>query len=242
MNRMLSSAVRAAGCVGLVAGTAVAGAAPAAAAAPTNQSYAVYATGRLSTQPVGVASYAGGSPVVLPNADAAGLLGTGLITDSAGPASAASSIPGLAVTMPGQAVLRATLASSSCRFDAKARKVSGASRIDQGRITQAGHAPIALPASAAPNTRIVIPRVAVILLNRQFTGARGVLTVQAVRIRLLGHHQKLILATSVCAAANLTPSPAASSAASWLAAGALGLLLLGGLGYLLTRRSRRGGA
>jgi hypothetical protein len=239
MNRMLSSAMRAAGWVALVAGTAVAGAAPAAAAAPTNQSYAVYATGRLSTQPVGLASYTGGSPVVLPNADAAGLLGTGLITDSAGPASAASNIPGLAVTMPGQAMLRARLASSSCRFDAQARKVSGSTRIDQGKITQAGHAVIALPASAAPNTRIVIPRVAVILLNRQFTGARGVLTVQAMRIRLLGQHQKLILATSVCAAANLTPSSAASGAAIWITVGILGLLLLGGLGYLLSRRHRR---
>jgi hypothetical protein len=239
MNRMLSSAVRMAGCVALVAGAAVAGAAPAAAAVPTNQSYAVYATGRMSTQPVGVASYTGGSPVVLPNADAAGLLGTGLITDSAGPASAASNIPGLAVTMPGQVVLRARLASSSCRFDARARKVSGASRIDQGRITQAGHAAIALPASAAPNTRVVVPGVAVILLNRQFTGTRGVLTVQAMRIRLLGHHQKLILATSVCAAANLTPAPALGGAAIWLTLGGLGLLLLGGLAYLLSRRHRR---
>jgi hypothetical protein len=240
MKRMLSGAVRAAGCVALVAGTAVAGAVPAAAATPTNQSYAVYATGRLSTQPVGMASYAGSSPVVLPNADAAGLLGTGLITDSAGPASAASNIPRLAVTMPGQAVLRARLASSSCRFDAQARKVSGTSRIDQGRITQAGHAAIALPASATPNTRIVIPRVAVILLNRQFTGTRGVLTVQAMRIRLLGHQQKLILATSVCAAASLAPSPALGGAPGWLTAGVLGLLLLGGLGYLLSRWHRRG--
>ena len=111
-------------------------------------------------------------------------------------------------------------------------------RIDQGRITQAGHRTIALPASAAPNTRIVVPDVAVIMLNRQFTGARGTLTVQAMRIRLLDHHQKLILATSVCAAANLAPAPEPGGPALRLTLGGLGLLLLGSLAYLLSRRAR----
>lgn len=239
MNRMVSSAAQVAGCVALLAGAALAGAAPAAAGTPMNQSYAVYATGRMSTQPVGQASYAGGSPVILPNADAAGLLGTGLITDAAGPASASSQIPGLAVTLPGHAVLRAQLASSSCQFAAQARAASGTSRIGQGRITQAGHRPIALPARAAPNTRIVIPDVAVIMLNHQFTGAQGTLTVQALRIRLLDHHQKLVLATSVCAAVNLAPAPALGGPALRLTLGGLGLLLLGGLAYLLSRRTRR---
>lgn len=239
MSRMLSHAMRAAGCVALAAGALVAGAVPAAASTPMNESHAVYATGRMSTQPVGEASYSGGSPVTLPNADAAGLLGTGLITDAAGPASASSRIPGLAVSLAGQTVLRAQLASSSCRFDTRARAASGTARIDQGRITQAGHRAIALPASAAPNTRIVVPDVAVIMLNRQFTGARGTLTVQAMRIRLLTHHQKLILATSVCATANLAPAPALGSPALRLALGGLGLLLLGGLAYLLSRRARR---
>jgi hypothetical protein len=234
MKQMLSVAVS----VALIATAAVAGAAPAAAGTPMNQSYAVYPTGRMSTQPVGQASYSGGSPVILPNADAAGLLGTGLITDAAGPASASSKVPGLVVTLPGQAALRARLASSSCRFDARARQASGVSRIDQGRITQAGHRTIALPASAPPNTRIIVPGVAVIMLNHQFTGGRGTLTVQAMRIRLLSHHQKLILATSVCAAANLAPSPALGGPALRLTLGGLGLLLLGGLAYLLSRRRR----
>ena len=238
MKRMLSRAMRAAGWVALVAGAGVVGAAPAAAGTPMNQSYAVYATGRMSTQPVGQASYSGGSPVILPNADAAGLLGTGLITDAAGPASASSKVPSLVVTLPGQAAVRARLASSSCRFDTRARRASGTSRIDQGRITQAGHRTIALSASAPPNTRIVVPGVAVIMVNHQFTGGRGTLTVQALRIRLLSHHQKLVLATSVCAAANLAPSPGLGGPALRLTLGALGLLLLGGLAYLLSRRRR----
>ena len=77
------------------------------------------------------------------------------------------------------------------------------------------------------------------MLNRQFTGARGTLTVQAMRIRLLDHHQKLILATSVCAAANLAPAPVLGGPALRLTLGGLGLLLLGGLAYLLSRRARR---
>jgi hypothetical protein len=238
MKRMLSSAMRAAGWVALVAGAGVVGAAPAAAGTPMNQSYAVYATGRMSTQPVGQASYSGGSPVILPNADAAGLLGTGLITDAAGPSSASSKVPGLVVTLPGQAAVRARLASSSCRFDTRARQASGTSRIDQGRITQAGHRTIALSASAPPNTRIVVPGVAVIMVNHQFTGGHGTLTVQALRIRLLSHHQKLVLATSVCAAANLAPSPGLGGPALRLTLGALGLLVLGGLAYLLSRHRR----
>jgi hypothetical protein len=242
MSRMRSGAMRTVGCLALLAGAAVAGAAagtaPAAASTPMNQSYAVYATGRMSTQPVGQASYSGGSPVILPNADAAGLLDTGLITDAAGPASASAKIPGLVVTLPGQTALRAQQASSSCRFDAKARATSGTSWIGQGRITQAGHRSIALPARAAPNTRIVIPNVAVIMLNHQFTGGQGTLTVQAVRIRLLTHHQKLILATSVCAAANLAPSPGLGGPALRITLGAVGLLLVGGLAYLLSRPSR----
>ncbi len=259
MSGMLSGALRAAGRAALlavpvvastvvastvvastvVASTVVAGAPAAAAGTPMNQSYAVFATGRMSTQPIGQASYSGGSPVILPNADAAGLLDTGLITDAAGPVSASSRIPGLTVTLPGQAVLHARLASSSCRFDTRARAASGAARIDRGRITQAGHRTIALPANAAPNTRIVVPDVAVILLNHQFTEAGGTLTVQAMRIRLLDHHQKLVLATSVCAAANLAPAPALGGPALRLILGGLGLVLLGGLAYLLRRRSHR---
>jgi len=236
MGRVASRAVRAGACCALAAAAAVAAAAPAAAATPMNESYAVYATGRTSTQPVGVASYSGGSPVLLPNADAAGLLGTGPITDSAGAVSAASWVPGLAVSLPGRAALRARLASSSCRYDTGARKVAGTSQVDQGQITQAGQHPIALPASARPNTRLVVPGVAVIMLNRQFTGGRGTLTVEAIRIRLLGRHQKVVLATSVCAAANLAPATGLGGPAVRIALGAAILLVLGGVAYLLRRR------
>jgi hypothetical protein len=42
----------------------------------------------------------------------------------------------------------------------------------------------------------------------------------------------------VCAAANLAPSPTVGGPALRLTLGGLGLLVLGGLAYLLSRRSR----
>jgi len=242
MTRMISAARRAAALMAALACAAIMGAVPAAASSawtPTNEAYALAAAGhQLSVNPVGEASYSGGSPVVLPNADAAGLLHTGIITDRAGPASAAATVPGLVVTLPGQAVLRAAAASSQCRFSRKARAVTGTARIGGGRISRPGQRAIRLPASPAPGTRIMLPKVAVIMLNRQFTGPRGTLTVMALRIRMLRGHQKLILATSVCAAASLASGPALSGRGLRLTLGGLGLLLLGGVAYQLGRRRR----
>ena len=243
MNQTISAAVRAAGLLGLLAGATLAGPAPASAASgtawtPTNEAYALSASGRLTLDPVGEASYSGGSPVVLPNADAAGLLGTGIITDRAGATSAAASIPSPAVTLPRQVLLRATAISSSCQFSSGTRRVTGTTRITAGRIIRPGQPAIRLAASPAPNTRIVLPGVAVILLNRQFTGPRGTLTVMAMRIRMLRGHQKLLLATTLCAAASLAPPPALSGAALRLTLGGLGLAVLGGIGYQLSRRRR----
>jgi len=242
MIRMISAARRGAALTAALACAAVLGAVPAAASSawtPTNEAYALVAAGhQLSVDPVGEATYSGGSPVVLPNADAAGLLHTGIITDRVGPASAAATVPGLVVTLPGQAVLRASAASSRCRFSRKARPVTGTARIAAGRVSRPGHRTIRLPSSPAPDTRIVLPNVAVIMLNRQFTGLRGTLTVMAMRIRMLRGHQKLILATSVCAAASLAPAPALSGRGLRLTLGGLGLLLLGGVAYQLGRRRK----
>ena len=244
MNRMLSGAARAAGSLAGVAAatvlaTAVLAAAPAAAASapPTNDSYALQATGHVSVQQAGDATYDGGSPVVLPNVDAAGLLSTGVVTDRAGAVSASSQLPGVVLALPGHATLRARAVSSSCRFGGKSPAVTGTARVTGGVVTN-GRRIIRLPATAAPNTRVVIPGSAVIMVNRQFTGAGGTLTVAALRIRMLRGQQKLLLATSVCAAANLAPAPAAGGRVIRLTLGGLGLLLLGGIAYALSKRRR----
>lgn len=239
MNRMIRGAAGLAGSLVLVAGLLAATAPSAAADAPVNQSYALNAVGHVSAQTVGQATYSGGSPVILPNVDTTGILRTGILTDTAGAVSASSRIPALAVVLPGHGSLRAAAVSSSCLFNGKTGVVTGASSITGGQITRPGGRTIALPAHPAPNTRVVV-RDAVIILNRQYTGPRGTLTAEALWIRMrLPHRQKLVLATSVCVRADLSVAAPVGGATIGLTLGGLGLLVLGGLGYALTRRRRK---
>jgi hypothetical protein len=240
MNRMIRGAAGLAGPLALVAGLLGATALPAAASAPVNQSYALNAVGHFSAQTVGQATYSGGSPVILPNVDTAGLLRTGIITDTAGAVSASSRIPALAMVLPGHGSLRAAAVSSSCWFNRKTGPVTGISSITGGQITRPGGRTIALPAYPAPNTRLVIRDLAVIILNRQYTGPRGTLTAEALWVRTrLPHRQKLVLATSVCVRADLSATPPVNGVMIRLTLGGLGLLVLGGIAYRLTRRRRK---
>jgi hypothetical protein len=241
MNRMIRGAAGLSGPLVLAAALLAATAPPAAASAPVNQSYALNAVGHFSAQTIGQATYSGGSPVILPNADNAGILHTGIITDSAGAVSASSQIPALSVVLPGHGSLRAAAVSSSCSFNRKTGVVTGHSSITGGRITRPGGRPVMLPPSPAPNTRMVIPGLAVIILNRQYTGPRGTLTAEALwlRMRRGGHRQKLVFATSVCVKADMAAAPPASGQTMRLVLGGLGLLLLGGIAYQLSRRRRK---
>jgi hypothetical protein len=240
MNRVIRGAAGLAGSLALVGGLLAVTAPSAAASAPVNQSYALNAVGHFSAQTVGQATYSGGSPVVLPNVDTAGLLRTGIITDTAGAVSASSRIPALAVVLPGHSSLRAVAVSSSCSFNRKTSAVTGTGSITGGQITRPGRRAIALPAHPAPNTRVVIGNLAVIILNRQYTGPRGTLTAEALWIRMrLPHRQKLVFATSVCVRADLAATPPVNGATVRLTLGGLGLLVLGGIAYRLTRRRRK---
>ena len=237
MNRMIRGAAGLAGPLALVsgvlavAGVLVATAPPAAASAPVNESYALNAVGHFSAQMVGEATYSGGSPVILPNADTAGMLSTGVITDTASGVSASSRIPALTVTLPAHGSLHAAAVSSSCSFDRKTGVVTGHGTVTGGQITRPGAPAISLPSSPAPNTRIIIPGLAVVILNRQYTGPAGTLTVEALRVRMLrGHHQKLVFATSVCVRADLAATPPVN--------GRIVRLTLGGAGLLRARRDR----
>ena len=240
MNRMIRGAAGLAGPLALVSGVLAATAPPAAASAPVNESYALNAVGHFSAQMVGEATYSGGSPVILPNADTAGILSTGIITDTAGGVSASSRIPALTVTLPAHGSLHAAAVSSSCSFNRKTGVVTGHGTVTGGRITRSGGPAITLPASPPANTRMVIRGLAVVILNRQYTGPAGTLTVEALRVRMLrGHHQKLVFATSVCVRADLAATPPVNGRTLRLTLGGAGLLLLGGIAYQLTRRRRR---
>jgi hypothetical protein len=240
MNRMIRGAAGLAGSLALVTGLLTVTASSAAGSAPVNQSYALNAVGHFSAQTVGQATYSGGSPVVLPNVDSAGILRTGIITDTAGAVSASSRISALAVVLPGHGSVRAAAVSSSCLFNRKTGVVTGTSSVAGGQITRPGGRTVALPAHPAPNTRVAVSDLAEIILNRQYTGPRGTLTAEALWVRIrLPHRQKLVLATSVCVRADLAATPPVSGATIRLTLGGLGLLLLGGIAYLLTRRRRK---
>src|SRR6266545_4424084 len=243
MNRMIRGAAGRAGPLAvvsmLVAGLLAAAAPPAAASAPVNQSYALNAVGHFSAQMVGQATYSGGSPVILPNADTAGILSTGIITDTAGAVSASSRIPALSVVLPAHGSLHA--AAASCSFNRKTGVVTGRGSVTGGRLTRPGAKPMILPSSPAPNTRIVVPGFAVLILNRQYTGPRGTLTAEALWLRMRHghHHQKLVFATSVCLRADLAATPPVNGRLIRLTLGGVGLLVLGGIAYQLTRRRRK---
>ena len=198
-------------------------------------------SGHFSAQLVGQATYSGGSPVILPNADTAGLLSTGIITDTAGGVSASSRIPALAVTLPGQAPCGPPPCRRPARSTGRAGVVTGRSGITGGQITRPGTRAMTLPASAAPNTRIVIPGVAVLMLNRQYTGPRGTLTAEALWVRMRrGHHrQRLVFATSVCVQADLAAAPLVNGRTSGSPWVAWACCVLGGIAYQLTRRRRK---
>ena len=143
------------------------------------------------------------------------------------------------MVLPGHGSLRATAVSSSCLFNRKTGIVTGTSSITGGQITRPGGRRSPCQPSPAPNTRVV-SRDAVIILNRQYTGPRGTLTAEALWIRMrLPHRQKLVLATSVCVRADLAATPPVSGATLRLTLGGLGLLVLGGIAYRLTRRRRK---
>jgi hypothetical protein len=165
---------------------------------------------------------------------------TGIVTDAAGAVSASSRIPALAVVLPGHGSLRAAVVSSACSFSRKTGVVTGSSSITGGQITSPGGKTIALPAHPAPNTQVVVPDLAKIILNRQYTGPRGTLTAEALWIRIrLPHRQKLVFATSVCLRADLAATPPVNGSTIRLTLGVLGLLVLGGIAYALTRRRRK---
>jgi hypothetical protein len=240
MNRMIRGAAGLAGSLALAGGLLAATAPAAAASAPVNQSYALNAVGHFSAQTVGQATYSGGSPVVLPNVDTAGIVRTGIVTDTASAVSASSRIPALSLVLPGHGSLRAAAVSSSCSFNRKTGAVTGTSSITGGQVSSPGGRTIALPARPAPNTRVVVPDLAMIILNRQYTGPRGTLTAEALWIRMrLPHRQKLVFATSVCVRADLAAAPPVNGTTIGLTLGGLGLLVLGAIAYGFTRRRRK---
>ncbi len=229
--------LKAAASASLVAGVILTTAGPAAAATP-NRSDGASATGVITLTRVAPASFPGISPASVANVNVAGLLTAGVVTDTADATSASSTIADPAVTLSPLATLHATAVTSSCTLNTNTGALTGTSAITAGAVTVAGVAPITLNAAAARNTTVSVPGVATITLNRQRTAADGTLTVDAIYINLLGSTQTITIGTSVCNAASLAPVPVLPGMALPIGLGALGLLGLGGVGFVVARRRR----
>ncbi len=237
MKRTMMGAVKVASSLAVAGGLLVAAALPAAAASP-NRSYGARATGLISISPVAEATYPGTSPRSVAHINVAGLLTSGVVTDTAHPTSASSTIANPVVTLTGTAGLTATVVTSSCRFNTNTGGVTGTASIANGVVTVGGVTFAHLAAHAAPNTTITVPGVATITLNRQTKAGDGTLTVSAISISLLGSTQTLTLATSVCNAANLAPVPILPGKSLEITLGGLTVLLIGGASYQMSRRRK----
>jgi hypothetical protein len=218
----------------LACGIAAAAAAPALAASP-NEAYAALATGAISIGPLDEATYPGTSPVSVSSDSIAGLLTAGLLTDTAGPASASSTLANVGVTAALVTVLSATAVSSSCTFDTTSGTVSGTASI--AGLSLAGGVATDYSNLTAP-VSLSVPLVANITLDHQTTAADGTLTVDAIYVSLIGSTQTLSIGTSVCNTATVAGAPALPGMATPIGASLAGLVGFGGIGYFLNRRRR----
>jgi hypothetical protein len=237
MKRGMTGIVKIAGSLAMAGGLIAMAAMPAAAASP-NRAYGAGATGLISASPIGLATFPGTSPVTVANANIAGLLTTGVVTDTAGPTSASSTVAAITARLSALASLGATALSSSCRFNTTLGTVSGTASITGGAVHVLGLPVITLAANPGKNTSVSVPGIATITLNKQTTAGDGTLTVTAIYVSLLGRTQTLSLGVSVCNAANLAPVPIVPGKALPFALGGVGVLLIGGVAYRATRRGR----
>jgi len=215
---------------------------PAAAASP-NATHAAGATGLITAAPIGLAAFPGTSPVSLANADIAGLLTTGTVTDQAAATSASSIINNAAAKLTAAALttpvsLSAIAVSSTCTFDTNTGKVSGSAATAHGVITWPSST-VTLAANPAPNTVVAgLAGVAKVTLNAQSTAGDGTLTVTAIQISMIGSNQSLSLGVSVCNASNLAPVPILPGRTLPVTLGAAGVLGLAGAGLRLRRAGK----
>ena len=238
MNKKMHGLVKAASLLSVAGGILAGFAAPALAATGTNEAYAAAASGVISiSPPLADATFPGTSPATLLTINVAGLLGAGVVTDTAGPTSASSNIANVVVTLTPTAALTADAVTSSCSFDTTSGNVTGTASITNGKITVLG-VPITLAANPAPNTTVSVPGIATVVLNQQTTDVNGTLTVNAVSVSLLGSTQTLTLGTSICNKATLAPVAALPGMALPIGAGVAGLLGLGCVGYYFSKRRR----
>ena len=244
MNRNISGFVKVAASLSLAGGILAAAALPAAAAAP-NYAFAVNATGLITLGPLGYADYPGTSPVSVLNANVAGLVTAGAATETADATSASSTIASLGVGLNALVTLNTGIITSSCSLNTDTGVVTGTSSIANGTITGLLSGTIDLATNPTVNesvTGLLLSPIASITLNKQTTAGDGTLTVDAIYITLVGSTQTIAIGESTCNSASLAAVPVLPTKTLAFSIGGLGLLLMGGLGYQVSRRRRQSAA
>jgi hypothetical protein len=237
MKRGIAGVSKVTGALALAGGIIMMAALPAVAAPRTNAAYGASATGRIFAPPIGLATYPTGTHFVrLNHIGIPGLLTTWTVTDKAHSTSASSNVLTVRARLSRLRTLTATAAYSSCKFHTRSGRVSGYTKITYGAIRRLFGFTKPLPWHPAPNTTISVPGIATITLNRQTTSYNGTLTVTAIYVRWRHVRQTLTVATSVCNRARLAPVPILPGKSLPLTLGGLGVLLIGGMGYRVTRR------
>jgi hypothetical protein len=236
MKRGITGVSKITGALVLAGGMIMMAALPAVAAPRTNAAYAASASGRIYAPPIALATYPTGTHFVrLPHISIHGLLTAWIVTDKAGPTYASSNVLTPRARLARLTTLSAKSAYSSCKFHTRTGYVSGYSEISYGAV-RTFFKTIPLPWYPAPNTHISVPGVATITLNRQTIAPGGTLTVTAIYVKWRHIRQTLTIATSVCNRARLAPVPILPGKSLPLTLGGLGVLLIGGMGYRVTRR------
>ncbi len=235
----------------LAAGAAVLGgllcaATPAQAAltSPQADAYVVRANafnGFLAVAPTPHSTYPPGSTQTVlglnvgPFATSSTLTATTAGDPTTGDASASATVEQLGITLG--PTLAASLTGVNATCNATPTGATGNGIITAGSVTALGLPALTLTANAAPNTVVGIPNVVTVTLNEQSTDANGVLTVNAVHIRVLsGNGANVIVGHAQCGGA--PPVQATPMISPAVGTGAAAMAVFGGVVYL--RRRNRG--
>jgi hypothetical protein len=204
VNRILSSAVKVAGSLGVIGGALAFAAAPVGAAPTPTYAYGLSAFGVIHIAPVAHVNV-GSTPQVAAAFVYPGFVTTGGILDRAKPFQAYSQVGAVKVYGPQQVdQLNASMVSSTCRLSLFGGPAFGGATIQAGSIIAPSvpfFPPIPLIRNPAPNTVINLGPVTVTLNKQTFNG--NVLTVTGIYITFPG--QDLSIAVSRCGVPDVGP-------------------------------------
>jgi len=197
-------------------------------------SFAAVAPTPLSTYPPGGTQTVVGLNVG-PFATSSTLTSTTAGDPTNGTSSASATVQQLGINLG--PTLAASLTGVNATCNATPSGATGSGTITAGSVTALGLPALTLTANAAPNTVLGIPNVVTVTLNEQSTDTDGVLTVNAVHIKVLsGNGADVIVGHAQCGGA--PPVQATPMISSAVGTGAVAMATFGGVVYL--RRRNRG--